>query len=94
MAERGGPLSLSRQCELLGVGRAALYREPAGESEANLALMRRIDELYTDCLFYGSRQMSRRLRREGMAAGRHPIRRLMRLMGWRRCIADSCIWWP
>lgn len=81
MVERGGPLSLSRQCGLLGVGRAALYREPAGESEATLALMRRIDELYMDHPFYGSRQMARHLRREGVAAGRHRIRRLMRLMG-------------
>ena len=81
MVERDGPLSLSRQCGLLGVGRAALYREPAGESEANLALMRRIDELYMDRPFYGSRQMSRHLRREGVVAGRHRIRRLMRLMG-------------
>ena len=81
MVERDGALSLSRQCELLDVGRASLYREPAGESEANLALMRRIDELYMDCPFYGSRQMSRRLRREGVVAGRHQIRRLMRLMG-------------
>lgn len=81
MVERNGPLSLSRQCELLGVGRASLYREPAGESAANLALMRRIDELYMAFPFYGSRQMSRHLRREGVAAGRHRIRRLMRLMG-------------
>ena len=51
MVERDGPMSLSRQCELLGVGRASLYREPAGESAANLALMRRIDELYMDCPF-------------------------------------------
>ena len=77
MVERNGPLSLSRQCELLGVGRASLYREPAGESAANLALMRRIDELHMAFPFYGSRQMSRHLRREGVAAGR----RLMRLMG-------------
>ena len=81
MVERGGSPSLSRQCELLGIGRAALYREPAGESEANLALMRRLDELYMDYPFYGSRQMSRHLRREGVVAGRHRIRRLMRLMG-------------
>ena len=81
MVERDGALSLSRQCELLDVGRASLYREPAGESGANLALMRRIDELYMDCPFYGSRQMSRHLRREGVVAGRHRIRRLMRLMG-------------
>ena len=81
MVERDGALSLSRQCGLLDVGRASLYREPAGESEANLALMRRIDELYMDCPFHGSRQMSRHLRREGAVAGRHRIRRLMRLMG-------------
>ena len=81
MVERDGPLSLSRQCELLSVGRASLYREPAGESAANLALMRRIDELYMDCPFYGSRRMSLHLRREGVVAGRHRVRRLMRLMG-------------
>ena len=43
--------------------------------------MRRIDELYTAHPFYGSRQMSRHLRREGYAAGRGRVRRLMRTMG-------------
>ena len=32
-----------------------------GECEANLALMRRIDELYMACPFHGSRQMARHL---------------------------------
>ena len=77
MVERDGPLSLSRQCELLAVGRSSLYREPASESAANLELMRRIDELYMDCPFYGSRRMSMHLRREGVVAGRHRARRLM-----------------
>ena len=31
--------------------------------------------------FYGSRQMVRQLRREGLCIGRHRVRRLMRLMG-------------
>ena len=52
-----------------------------GESEANLALMRRIDELYMAFPFHGSRQVARHLSREGLAAGRHRVRRLMRLMG-------------
>ena len=64
MAEHGGELSLERQCELLGVGRPSLYRELAGESESSLALMRRVDELYMDSPFHGSRQMARHLRRE------------------------------
>jgi len=36
-------LSLRRQCKLLGVNRAGLYYEPAGESQENLRLMRLID---------------------------------------------------
>ena len=43
--------------------------------------MRRMDGLHTAYPFYGSRQLMRHLRREGVAAGRHRIRRLMRLMG-------------
>ena len=52
-----------------------------GESPENLALMRRIDELFMKHPFYGSRQMVRQLRREGVCVGRHRVRRLMRLMG-------------
>ena len=81
MVDPEGRLSVARQCALLGLSRSSLYYEPKGESEANLALMRRIDELYMACPFYGSRQMSRHLSREGPAAGRHRVRRLMRLMG-------------
>ena len=78
--ERPG-LSLSRQCEILSISRSAFYYRPKGESPENLALMRRIDELFLRYPFYGSRQMVRQLRREGVAVGRHRIRRLMRLMG-------------
>ena len=81
MIEPDGPLSLSRQCLLLAVSRSSLYYRPKGESEENLAVMRRMDELHMDYPFYGSRQMMRHLRREGVTAGRHRIRRLMRLMG-------------
>ena len=81
MIERDGPLSLSRQCALLGVSRSSQYYRPKGESAEDLALMRRMDELHMAYPFYGSRQLMRHLRREGVAAGRHRIRRLMRLMG-------------
>ncbi len=39
-------LSLSRQCEILSISRSSLYYRLRGESPANLALMRRIDELF------------------------------------------------
>ena len=68
MVDPEGRLSVARQRALLGLSRSSPYYEPKGESEANLALMRRIDELYMVCPFYGSRQMSRHLSREGPPA--------------------------
>ena len=82
MIRRNHPdLSLSRQCRLLSIGRSSIYYAAKGESPENLALMRRIDELFLKYPFYGSRQMARQLRREGVGIGRHRVRRLMRLMG-------------
>jgi putative transposase len=74
-------LSLSRQCRLLSISRSSVYYAPKGESPSSLALMRRIDELFLKYPFYGSRQMVRQLRRDGVRVGRHRVRRLMRLMG-------------
>ena len=72
---------MSRQCEILAISRSSFYYAPKGESPANLALMRTLDELFLKYPFYGSRQMVRQLRRDGVRAGRHRVRRLMRLMG-------------
>jgi hypothetical protein len=48
-------LSLTRQAELLQLSRASLYYEPVGVSQADLKLMRRIDELHLEWPFLGSR---------------------------------------
>jgi putative transposase len=74
-------LSLSRQCKILSLSRSSAYYRPKGESAKTLALMRRIDELFMAYPFYGSRQMQAALALEGIAAGRHRVRRLMGLMG-------------
>ncbi len=82
MIRRDQPdLSLSRQCRLLSISRSSFYYAPKGESPETLALMRYIDALFLKYPFYGSRQMARQLRREGVRVGRHRVRRLMRLMG-------------
>lgn len=80
-----GAPSIRRQCTLIGLNRSSWYEKerPATESEENLALLRRIDELYTAHPFYGSRKMTAVLRREGWAVNRKRVRRLMRLMGLR-----------
>lgn len=76
-------LSVTRQCQLLGISRGSVYYVPRGESQENLALMRQIDEQYLKTPWYGSRQMARALRRQGRLVGRKRVRRLMRLMGLR-----------
>ena len=74
-------LSVRRQCALLGVNRSSLYYEPVTETPENLRLMRRIDEQYTACPFYGSRKMTRWLVQQGEAVNRKRVQRLMRVMG-------------
>ncbi len=74
-------VTVKRQCELLGLARSTGYYRPRGESAENLALMRRIDEIYTEHPFYGVRQMTRVLRHEGHTVNPKRIRRLLRLMG-------------
>jgi len=54
---------------------------PVQETEKNLSIMKRIDELYIDHPFYGSRNMRTVLNREGYQVNRKRIQRLMRLMG-------------
>lgn len=75
-------LSVSRQCELIGLPRASYYRQRMEvQAEQNQVLMRLIDEEYTRHPFYGSRQMRNHLRRLGHAVNRKRVQRLMRLMG-------------
>jgi putative transposase len=73
-------LSVRRQCELLGLHRATVYYTPVGETDENLCLMRRIDELYLKTPFYGSRRMVVELAHGGLAVNRKRVQRLMRLM--------------
>jgi putative transposase len=68
------------QCQLLKVARSTLYYRPAPVSADDLAVMRRIDELYLASPFYGSRRMTAVLRREGWVVNRKRVRRLMRVM--------------
>lgn len=81
LVEPCGQLSLRRQCELVGVARSGLYYEPCPESEENLALMRRLDELHLEWPVYGSRRLTVVLRREGHGVNRKRVQRLMQVMG-------------
>jgi hypothetical protein len=69
-------VSIQRQCELLGLARSSYYYQPRAESEETLALLRRLDELYMEWPFFGSRRMAAML-----GVNRKRIERLMRLAG-------------
>jgi len=69
-------ISVVRQCVLVGLPRSSRYYEPCGETTENLALMKRIDELYTKWPFYGSRKLAFEL-----GVNRKRVQRLMRRMG-------------
>ena len=74
-------LPLSRQCRLLSVSRAAVYRRPAEISEEDCAIMALIDRQYLARPYYGSRRMAAWLATQGHVVNRKRVQRLMRLMG-------------
>lgn len=67
---------------MLDLPRSSFYYQPAELPDPlNLALMHRMDKLYTEAPFYGSRRMTETLNREGWGVNRKRIQRLMGLMG-------------
>jgi putative transposase len=81
MIDRSHGLPLLRQAEVLQLSRSNLYYDPRPVPAADLAAMRRIDELHLDHPFAGSRMMRDLLRGEGVAIGRERVASMMRRMG-------------
>lgn len=50
-------LSISKQCELLGVNRSSYYYQAQGESDLNIQLMREMDEHYLKHPYKGANRM-------------------------------------
>ena len=74
-------LSTDEQCSLLGLARSSYYYEARDNDPLDLELAHKLDEIYTEHPFYGSRRMMHCLRRQGYCVNRKRIQRLMRLMG-------------
>ncbi|SMC08172.1 HTH-like domain-containing protein [Sulfobacillus thermosulfidooxidans DSM 9293] len=74
-------LPLTTQAALLSLNRSSLYYRPVGPDAEEIALKHRIDEIYTDRPFYGSRRMTAQLNQEGYAVNRKRVQRFMREMG-------------
>ena len=74
-------LPISRQTEILQISRSSVYYKPRPIPEADLWLMRRIDELHLNYPFAGSRMLRDLLGQQGLEVGRRHVKTLMRRMG-------------
>ncbi len=81
MIDRGHALSVTKQAAIVGIARSTVYYLPRPVSAADLALMRRIDELHLEFPFAGSRMLRRLLAAEGSKIGRRHVKTLMQRMG-------------
>ena len=84
MIDRSHSLPLARQARELGISRGSVYYLPRPVPVADLAIMRRIDELHLEFPFAGSRMLRDllRLRRPvHRQSDLHPLRRPLRRHG-------------
>jgi len=81
MIDRGHELPLTKQAAVLNISRGIVYYVPEPTSAADLALMRRIDELHLELPFAGSRMLRDLLVSDGSKVGRRHVTTLMRKMG-------------
>lgn len=81
MIDRSHDLPLARQAQELGISRGSLYYQPRPVSAADLAVMRRVDELHLDFPFAGSRMLRDLLAGDGFQVGRLHVATLMKRMG-------------
>ena len=81
MIDREHDLSITRQAQALGISRGSVYYLPRPVAPADLAIMRRMDELHLDFPFAGSRMLRDLLAADGFAVGRLHVATLMKRMG-------------
>ena len=81
MIDRFHDLPITLQAREFGISRGAVYYRPRHVSDADLALMRRIDELHLELPFAGSRMLRDLLAGEGIEVGRLHVATLMKRMG-------------
>ena len=65
MIDRAHDLPITKQAEALNISRGSVYYLPRPVTAADLALMRRIDELHLEFPFAGSRMLQGLLAAEG-----------------------------
>jgi len=73
-------LPISKKTKILQISRSSVCYQPRPVPEADLWLMRRIDELHLNYPFASSRMLRDMLRQQGLEVGRRHVKTLMRRM--------------
>jgi len=81
MVARTDALPISLQCELLELPRSTFYHVPDAVSDAELELMKLIDQCHLKHPYFGSRRVRDWLEDRGHRVNRKRVRRLMRTIG-------------
>jgi putative transposase len=81
MIDRSHALPITKQAQALGISRGSVYSWPRPVPAADLAIMRRMDELHLEFPFAGSRMLRDLLNQEGIEIGRRHVATLMKRMG-------------
>ena len=81
MIDRKHDLPIIKQAEVLRISRGSVYYLPRPVSEADLAIMRRLDRLHLEFPFAGARMLQGLLSADGCKIGRRHVKTLMRRMG-------------
>jgi putative transposase len=74
-------ISMTRQCELIGISRSSYYYESIPYSEQDIKIMHKIDKIYTDASFYGYRRIHMQLKEYGFSIGINRVLKYMNILG-------------
>lgn len=74
-------LSIRSQCSLLSMSRSSYYYRGCFLRAGDEEFLEKLDRLYLERPYYGSRRLSKELQKRGHKIGRNRVRRLMKILG-------------
>jgi len=83
-------LSITNQCNLLGVNRSTLYYKPVSENKEDLEIIQLLKSIYTHAPFYGALKLTALLRQLNYQVNIKRVRRLMKKSNWQTLYQQPC----
>jgi len=81
LIEENVSISIRRQCELIKLSRSSLYYKSRPISDEELAVINKVDEIYTEHPYFGTRRMLKELEDYGINIGRQQVGSYYKILG-------------